>query len=361
MLHEYDLQTDVLATIIAKTPVSKKHADLLAALATRTDHRGARYVMTRDIFSGQPARVIDSDGREIAPDYHTWINAQLLQHGGSVRAVLEAHKNCGYLLTENQPLLHYFVHDRGGDQDNFVQIAVWEEQEFVERAVFQDDIYWGIPDADELRRGSTSAPVKRIERRTLGTPRYKLAQAIDMHRFAAVAETAYGEFHRAAGDRQMVETNSRTGERRVVTLRELTPGYDQIVWKGRRFFDDWEMSSAGRAGERACTWWTFSISDDTDTKGRRHLSFVPQWAHTRKIAKLTNTHKLDAYSLYGKLNQFDKRIGMQFAWYFYGLHGNLIVDSQMERVLAAAEDGLIVLPEHDYQVLRRWGNQPYGF
>ncbi|KVP28923.1 hypothetical protein WL42_13975 [Burkholderia ubonensis] len=59
--------------------------------------------------------------------------------------------------------------------------------------------------------------------------------------------------------------------------------------------------------------------------------------------------------------QFDARIGHPFAWYFYGLHGNLILSGQMARVLEAAEGGLIVLPEHDYQVLRRWGDDPYGF
>jgi hypothetical protein len=37
---------------------------------------------------------------------------------------------------------------------------------------------------------------------------------------------------------------------------------------------------------------------------------------------LKNTRNLDVYSLYGKLTQFAGRIGMPFAWYFYGLHGN---------------------------------------
>jgi len=34
---------------------------------------------------------------------------------------------------------------------------------------------------------------------------------------------------------------------------------------------------------------------------------------------------------------------------------------QIERVLEAAEAGLIVLPEHDYRVLRRWGDASYAF
>ncbi len=52
---------------------------------------------------------------------------------------------------------------------------------------------------------------------------------------------------------------------------------------------------------------------------------------------------------------------MTFAWCFYGLHGNLVKSGQMERVLEAAEAGLIVMPEHDYQVLRRWHDAPYCF
>ncbi|KDR28537.1 hypothetical protein [Caballeronia zhejiangensis] len=116
MRKEYDLQTDVLATIVAATSFTKNHSDLLTAFATRTDYRSARYVMTRDVYSERPARILDAEDREIAADYHAWIDAQLEAHGGSVRAVWEAYRNAGYRLTEIRPLLHYFVHDRGGEQ-----------------------------------------------------------------------------------------------------------------------------------------------------------------------------------------------------------------------------------------------------
>ncbi len=51
-----------------------------------------------------------------------------------------------------------------------------------------------------------------------------------------------------------------------------------------------------------------------------------------------------------------ERIGHRFARYFHGLLGNPILSGQMDGVLKAAEARLIVLPEHDYQVLRRWGD-----
>jgi hypothetical protein len=361
MRKEYELQTDVLATIVAATPVPPKHAELLTTFATRTDYRSARYAVTRYEFSERPARVIDADGREIAADYHAWIDAQLDAHGGSVGDVLLAHQDAGYQLVEVQPLLHYFVLDRGGDQDNFVQLEIWEEQEFVERGVFPRTTPWRLPDARELRSGWHDMPVERFERRELGAPRYRLETVIDMQRFVALAESTYRERRERDGDRKLIERNVETAEERVVSVRELTPGYDRQQWCGRRFFDDWAASSAGRDGERACQRWVFSTQDYTDPRSGRDMNFVPRWTHTRKIAALKNTAKLDVYSLYGKLTQFDDRIGHRFAWYFYGLHGNLILSGQMERVIEAAEAGLIVLSEHDYQVLRRWADDQYGF
>ncbi|MGZ2749881.1 hypothetical protein [Burkholderia stagnalis] len=360
MSKEYDRQTDVLATIVATTPVTPKHTELLTAFATRTEFRGMRYVMTRDDFGEQPARIVDAEGREIAADYRAWIDAQLAELG-SVHEVWYAHKDAGYRLVEIQPRRHYFAHDRGGDPDNFVQLEVWEEQEFVERELFPRDADWGLPTADELRDGRCSVPIEGVERRTLGAPRYRLQAVIDMQQFAALAEATYRARRQRDGDRRFVETNRETGAERVISMRDLSPGYDRQQWRGRRFFDDWAASSAGRAGERACLRWAFAMSDYTDTAGDRHLDFIPWWAHTRKLAELKNTGKLDAYSLYGKLVQFDERIGHRFAWYFYGLHGNLVKSGQLARVLEAAEAGLIVLPEHDYQVLRRWGDDSYGF
>ncbi|KVS67651.1 hypothetical protein [Burkholderia cepacia] len=361
MRKEYELQTDVLATIVAATPVTPKHAELLTTFATRTEFGGARYAVTCDEFCERPARVIDAEGREIAVDYYAWIDAQLDAHKGSVEALLLAHRDAGYQLVEVQPLLHYFVHDRGGEQDNFVQIEVWEEQEFVEREVFPRRMPWRLPDARELRSGWQDLEGERVERRTLGGPRYRLQAVIDMKRFSALAEATYQDRRQRDGDRQLVERNVDTGESRVISVREFTPGYDNLQWRGRRFFDDWAASSAGRAGERACQRWVFSTEDYTDPRSGRDMNFVPRWTHTRKIAALKNTAKLDVYSLFGKLTQFDERIGHRFAWYFYGLHGNLILSGQMERVLEAAEAGLLVLPEHDYQVLRRWSDDQYGF
>ncbi|WP_308286076.1 hypothetical protein [Burkholderia catarinensis] len=94
MRKEYDLLTDALATIVATTPVTPEHADLLTAFATRTEFRSARHVKARDEFGVQPTRIIDADGHEIAADYRAWIDAQLAALG-SAHAVWEAYKDAG--------------------------------------------------------------------------------------------------------------------------------------------------------------------------------------------------------------------------------------------------------------------------
>ena len=43
------------------------------------------------------------------------------------------------------------------------------------------------------------------------------------------------------------------------------------------------------------------------------------------------------------------------------LHGNRLGPWVGEQILAAAEAGTIVLPEHDYRVLKDWSREPYGF
>ena len=43
------------------------------------------------------------------------------------------------------------------------------------------------------------------------------------------------------------------------------------------------------------------------------------------------------------------------------LHGNRVHAWAGHRVIAAAEEVTIVLPEHDYRVLKSWQAEPYGF
>jgi hypothetical protein len=129
----------------------------------------------------------------------------------------------------------------------------------------------------------------------------------------------------------------------------------------RRLFDDCRASSAGRSGARLCEHWLLQFSDWTDPgSGTRYLSLVPLWTVTKKLAEVHDGSG-DVFGLFSKLQTLDRRVGVPFGWYFFMLHGNRVHDGAGKRVLQAAEDGLIVLPEHDYQVLRAWRDRNYGF
>jgi hypothetical protein len=65
--------------------------------------------------------------------------------------------------------------------------------------------------------------------------------------------------------------------------------------------------------------------------------------------------------MWDRLQAFDRKMKCPFGWYFYMLHGNLLQEWAGDRVREGAESGRIMLPEHDYQVLKAWSKHKYGF
>jgi hypothetical protein len=120
-------------------------------------------------------------------------------------------------------------------------------------------------------------------------------------------------------------------------------------------------ASAGRSGEKLCDHWVLKFSDWTDPHTQhRHLTLIPLWRFAQPLAEV-RARRRDIYSFYGRLQTLDRRVGHPFAWYFYMLHGNRVHEAAGERVIEGPEAGLIVMEEHDYQVLRAWRARPYGF
>ncbi|WP_244864203.1 hypothetical protein [Paraburkholderia aspalathi] len=364
MKHEYCVQTDILETVVASAPVELRHTALIAKLATRTEFRSAAYVTSRDTYGASPGRVFDESGTLVADNYRDWIGSEIAAHNGDVGAVWERYKDKGYLLSEVQPVLHFFAHDRGGAQDNFTQLRIFTETEAISRNLFTTES-WRQPEHPNELLVSHNYLGEEIEPRPLGSARYRLYDAIDMPTFLRVADACTDVERRTAADRRLRFTDLQTGESSSQSFAEIHPTFDKYPHKSRRFFDDWSESSAGASGERICRRWVFEPQDTeghrSDKTQPRHLYFIPQWGHNRKVAAVEKTRNMDDYALYGRLNKFGERIGVPFSWYFYGLHGNLVKSVVMDRIVAAAEGGLIVLPEHDYRVLKRWQDQPYGF
>jgi hypothetical protein len=201
-----------------------------------------------------------------------------------------------------------------------------------------------------------------VERREIGNGWYRLWSAVDMAKFVPEATRLFDAERDLQGKRVVEISGPKPGEAvRTTTFAELYPEHSKYPWKGARFFQDREASSAGRSGARICRHWVFDTYDyQRDPRSTRCMSYIPQWGFNRPLAKV-DTRRKNIYELFGKLQKLDQRVGVPFSWYFYMLHGNRVEDWAGERVIKAAEQGLIMLPECDYRVLKRWEDQPYGF
>jgi hypothetical protein len=257
-------------------------------------------------------------------------------------------------------VLHYFTHDRGGAQDDFVQLRIWEEQEFLAEEPFERKI-WGRC----LERGDRCNPVgylqKLFARRPLGPSKYCLRDATDMKTFNAVAND-WHEYERRTLGRRLIDqpATNRSDPCRISNYGDGRDSYRHMR-DGQRFFDDWTTSSLGRAGERISKRWCFDVLEHLDARNVRSLTFIPQWTHKESIVSVGRYAALGPCSLYAQLKKFDDRIGAAFNWYFYGLQGDLIMKPQVQLICVAVRGGLLKLPRENSAVLHRWIEQPYGF
>jgi hypothetical protein len=355
----YISMTDLLETIIGSSPVIKKHDALLAAISEKTPLEGVTFITKRDGFASMPHRILDQDGTFVSHNFREWMRDKIEQHRGDHVAVWQTHKDAGYIMTERIPISLYLVHDRGGDQTNFVQLKVYEEHEFITRHLFNRSP-WGKPfSADSMLDGGASGEM--VERREIGNGWYRLGSAVDMAKFVPEAARLFEAERDRQGNRVMEISSPYSKAFVRTTFAKLYPEHSKYPWKGTRLFHDWDASSTGRSGARICRHWVFDTYDyQRDPHSRRDMSYIPQWGFNRPLAKVDRPSK-NIYELFGKLQKLDQRVGVPFSWYFYMLHGNRVKHWAGERVVRAAEQGLLGLPECDYQVLKRWEDQPYGF
>lgn len=365
MSKEYALQStalEALAIACVRSPWSPKHAALLENLCKVDGYRDLRYVTQRDHFSPRPGRLLDEAGKVVAADYRAWACETMAAHGGDVTSMWKAFSHLDWTVTGWRWSRRYYWVQTGSRPCDGLQVEIVAEQEFPGVRLFRPG-WWTRPmsDTDVLNPSFPSDPDPAAVPYDSG--RYRLEQATDVAVFIELGQQLHEDYLRAAGSRKVLVTPGDGAAQYEARLRDVKPRAFEVPWTPRRWFDDWGYSSAGRSGAVAGHHWAFSFNDwDGGAPGaRRQLSMVPIWSHTSKIAPI-KAASLNNHELYGRLQRLDERTGkVPFNWFFYLLHGNLVKDAAGHRVLAMAERGDIVLPEHDYQVLKRWAKSPYGF
>ncbi|MGB4010912.1 MAG: hypothetical protein WBL16_08045 [Zwartia sp.] len=366
----YEVDVPGLAQAVAACVPEPTHRALISCLRAFGQLSDAKLATTRGGDDGHylvRRKVLASNGAVVHEDHQVWIKEQLALDAGDASKTFTRLLDAKYLLSKCQLTKIYLVHDKGTDNPAaFVQVAIRQEDEFIDARAF-DKYVWRTPaNLADLLDAVEGDPVPTGDRSRVRPPAYMLEAVVDVDAFVAEAEAIDAQVRKLLHQRTYKVTGSiapldgaQTGE--VKTHSELFPGWDRHPHKSRRLFNDWKNSSAGRSGARLCEHWVMQLSDWTDpTNKNRALGLVPMWTFPQKIARI-DASKGDTYTHFGKLQTLDRRVKVPFGWYFYMLHGNLVGDGSGKRVVADAEDGLIVLPEHDYRVLKAWREYGYGF
>ena len=330
-----------------------------AKVATTRGGDGSHYFVRR--------KVVSPTGETIHSDHEAWLKEQLAQDAENAAATYARLRDAGLFLSRCEITTIFLVHDRGtSNPAEFFQVEIRLEEECIDAHLFAKHAWQTPKDLQDLIELVVGDPVPQDERRWVAPARYALQSVADVEEFVRQAEELEALLRLKARERhyRVSESNGKASADRewdVLSHDQLFPGWDKHKVKHRRIFDDWSRSSAGRSGARICDHWVMRMSDWTDPQTKtRYLSLVPMWTFKQKLASV-DPHRGDAYTHYGKLQTLDRRVKVPFAWYFYMLHGNRVLDGSAKRVLTDAEAGLIVVPEHDYQVLLDWRSSSYGF
>jgi hypothetical protein len=362
-MNEYSLTLPELGPSVARCTPHPKHAQLEQTVARLAGLEGSTVRVTRggdgSIYM-QRCKVIRTDGTVEHDDHEAWLAEQLQLDGGNAKATHARLSQQDYRLSRcDITRLHLACDRHREDQADFLQIDIDLCDERVHCALFHQFYFGELRSLRDLVDCAEGDPVDETQRSPI-TAHYELRRVVDVAKFVDLAEQLEEQQRAKLRSRQYVVTRG-DGTQETRSHADIDPGFDRFRSKTRRFFDDWGDSSAGRSGARLCEHWLLQFSDWTDPgTGTRYLSIVPLWTFSKKLAEV-NARTGDVYGLFSKLQTIDRRVQVPFGWYFYMLHGNRVHDGAGERILEAAEGGLIVLPEHDYRVLRHWADRRYGF
>lgn len=348
---------DILATIVDQASYSEGHKALIEALAKR-GMDGVKYMQMRDGLENKVS--IYDAGRNRLGDYRGWLASEITRAGGSADAVYRKYKDSGYQIGTAHGAILYFCLPYGDKPGEFFQFSIRCERETIDCGLFGTS--WTAPqDLDDLMSHTGWTLDEPIE---VSGYRYTFEHVHNIRRLAEDNNALFKADLAANGERLAELTDRSTGSKTVARLADMQPRTFDTSKRdcpAYRMLVDWEQSSAGQSGAALHDHWYFHVWDG-HSGTKRSISLIPGWTTTKKLAEVeAKPRDITDHAIFDKLIRLDKRVGVPFAWYFFMLHGNRVHDWAGIRILKAVEDGILILPDRDYLVLRRWHDDRYGF
>jgi hypothetical protein len=291
------------------------YTKLEEALQSAFGDVGLKWVITRGGWH-RLGGVVDGEYAPIAPNLRKWTEEVA---GGNVDELIYSYRDSGYFITHLAGKSHYFTLPTGDRPEQFIQIEVEELQEVIERPLI--DHGW-FPDGLEEFLDPLDYPY--LEPEPVTPPYYRFRRMIEMDKMLDVP---------ADSDRK---------------LNNL-----------RRFFDDWQQSSAGEAVE-FCRQWVLLLSEYQDSYGEFRLNARPMAKLHGALPALPDGAYLSGAALANAIHGYDRKVGYPFAWFFNMLSRKSSNYSVAEAVLKDQMGAYDYLPVRDLKVLRGWEERPYG-
>jgi hypothetical protein len=310
-----ELEVEQLTEISSLIKAAPGHDALLAGLKQAFPGLTFSNALTRGGWY-RIGGVVAADGARVADNVAAWAEQE---SGGDMAALLEKYADARYLATRLNGQTHYLVASSGPGAADFIQLEVEEVQEVVDRVLLDPE---ALPDS--LEELVDPIDYQRLEPKPVGEPRYLF------RRITPVA--AYLEKLAASSETPL---------------------------KIRRFFQDWEHSSAGESGP-LCGKWVLNLREYTDGYGEPVMQVRPVTTFGGDLAELDPDATVRGAKLANLIHDFDRSVGYPMAWYFYMLTRKKVSPRVAEAIHNDLMGAYAYLPARDLKVLNAWIADPYA-
>ena len=262
--------------------------------------------------------VVDANYQSVSHNIVHWAEQEA---GGDVDELIARYVDEGYFATQLAGKTHFFTAPFGDRAEDFIQLEIEELQEVLDRPLVERD--W-FPDSLEEFLDPLDYP--RLEPEPVAKPYYQF------RRITPIAKLVH----------------------KMESQRE-----SQSLYNLRRFFQDWELSSAGEGGP-FCNHWILALREYIDSDGECSRTARPVCTFPGQLPELPPGESLHGSKLANAIHIYDRLVGCSFAWYFIMLSSKAANYSLAEAVLRDQMGAYDYLPARDLKVLRQWEERPYG-
>lgn len=260
--------------------------------------------------------VVDSNYQRISDNIVQW--AEQESDGDPEQLVLR-YMHSVYFATKLSGTTHYLTVSTGDKPEQFIQLEIEELQEVIDRPLVERDWF-----PESMQEFLDPLDYPRLEPEPVSKSQYVF--------------------------RRMTHIDQLINEKALETrhLKNI-----------RRFFQDWERSSAQDTA-RFSQHWVLALREYTDSDGYQQVNAKPVSTYPQGSRQLRDCEGKSGAELAKSIQRYDHVMGYHYSWFFMMLSSqseNFVV---ADAVLRDQEGAYDYISQKDLEVLRDWAINPYS-